>query len=316
MTAEKLWRLAIGLAFSAGLLWLLLRGVEVAKLVALLSGVYWPGLLAALMALFGSYAARIRRWQILLRHENPALTWRQCAGPLLAGFAVNNVLPFRAGDMLRCVGFCGLLRVSAGGAGVTLVVERLLDLITLLLILAIVSVAFGFDGLRLFGLGAMGVAVLMAAVLLLPQLFGPALRGLLWVIDRLSSRLGKRFRSECARASELLEAARSRRTMLSLAGWSLAVWAAEGVVFSFAAHSLLALEAPIFAWLALPAATLGTLLPGLPGHVGTFDYFAAEAIAAGGNSVLASAAFALLVHVLLWLPVTAAGGLWLWMRRE
>jgi len=57
-------------------------------------------------------------------------------------------------------------------------------------------------------------------------------------------------------------------------------------------------------------------LPGTPGHLGTFDFFAAEAMQAGGNAALAAAAFALLVHFVLWLPVTCAGGLWLWRRHR
>jgi hypothetical protein len=56
-------------------------------------------------------------------------------------------------------------------------------------------------------------------------------------------------------------------------------------------------------------------LPGTPGHIGTFDYFATEAMQWLGNGVSASLAFALLIHAVLWLPVTVAGGFWLWVRR-
>jgi uncharacterized membrane protein YbhN (UPF0104 family) len=59
--------------------------------------------------------------------------------------------------------------------------------------------------------------------------------------------------------------------------------------------------------LSLAAATLATLLPSSPGYVGTFDYFAALGLTAHGITPAAATAFALLVHLLLWAPVTLFG---------
>ncbi|KPK48900.1 MAG: hypothetical protein AMS22_14540, partial [Thiotrichales bacterium SG8_50] len=53
--------------------------------------------------------------------------------------------------------------------------------------------------------------------------------------------------------------------------------------------------------------TLATLIPSSPGYVGTFDYFAAQGIAAYGAAPEVSVAFALTVHAVLWAPLTAAG---------
>jgi glycosyltransferase 2 family protein len=61
------------------------------------------------------------------------------------------------------------------------------------------------------------------------------------------------------------------------------------------------------AGLSLGAGTLATLLPSSPGYVGTFDYFAALGLTAYGASLGAATAFALLVHLVLWVPVTVLG---------
>lgn len=315
MTSGRLLRSALALAFSGGFLWLLMRGVDGPRLLALLASASWVWLVAGLAALAGGYAGRIRRWQLLLRHENPALRWRQCAGPLLAGFAMNNVLPFRAGDVLRCVGFGGQLGVSGGGAAATLFSERLLDALTLLLALGLALAVFGIDGQRFFAVSGAAVAALTVTLLLFPRLLVPALRAAAWLAGRALPRLGERIGREVGRAVELLDATSRRQALVPLMGWSCFVWVAEGAMFYCVARSLPGLEAPTVAWLALPVATLATLLPGTPGHLGTFDYFAAEAMAAGGNSALAATAYALLVHLWVWWPVTAAGGLWLWLRR-
>ena len=44
---------------------------------------------------------------------------------------------------------------------------------------------------------------------------------------------------------------------------------------------------------------------------GTFDYFTARAMTELGNDPGAATAFALLVHILLWLPPTVIGGIYL-----
>ena len=73
--------------------------------------------------------------------------------------------------------------------------------------------------------------------------------------------------------------------------------------------------APPGPWLSLAAGTLATLLPGAPGYIGTFDYFAARGLVAYGVSLETAAAFALTVHAILWVPLTALGALYLLMLR-
>ena len=50
----------------------------------------------------------------------------------------------------------------------------------------------------------------------------------------------------------------------------------------------------------LAAGTLATTIPSAPGHVGTFDWFAAQGLKAYGTSAEVAIAFALTVHAVLW----------------
>jgi hypothetical protein len=99
-------------------------------------------------------------------------------------------------------------------------------------------------------------------------------------------------------------------------GISVVAWMMEGAVFAFTLWSLNIPVAWPAAWLALAAATLATLLPSSPGYVGTFDYFASLGLTAYGAGRSAAAAFAVLAHLIIWLPVTFAGfAVLLWSRR-
>ena len=48
-------------------------------------------------------------------------------------------------------------------------------------------------------------------------------------------------------------------------------------------------------------------MPSSPGFVGTFDYFTISGLTAYGASAAVATAAAFIIHIVLWLPLTAAG---------
>jgi hypothetical protein len=52
---------------------------------------------------------------------------------------------------------------------------------------------------------------------------------------------------------------------------------------------------------------LAGLLPAAPGNVGVFQFFAKEVLVAAGVGAATAAAYAIVVHVVIWLPPTLAG---------
>lgn len=260
---------------------------------------------------------RIKRWQLMLQADRPRLQWRSCAGPFLASFAANNVLPFRAGDVLRAFAFNRQLGTTSGVMIAALFVERLLDLLTVLIFLGAALAFSGADsGLfsRLGGAAPILGGMLILVVLLFPHLFRPAAVALARPIARIAPAVGGKLLTEIDRSFTMLQRLARGTTMTRLAFWSFIVWLAEGCVFWFSALALPALDAPLAGWLALPVGTLATLLPSTPGYVGTFDFFTVRAMTGLGNSAAAATAYALLIHALLWLPPTLAGGLYLVFR--
>jgi uncharacterized membrane protein YbhN (UPF0104 family) len=192
----------------------------------------------------------------------------------------------------------------------TLVLERVLDLLVLLAILFL-----GMLGARgtfprpfvvvagLAGLG--GLAGLLAITLVPDRITG--------LVQRLVARLfgprswAPRASHAVAQMTAALALLRSPGRAARLLGLSLLAWLLEGAVFACVAWSLHIQVTWAAPWLSLGAATLATLLPSSPGYVGTFDYFAMLGLTAYGAGRTAAAAFALLAHLMLWLPVTLAG---------
>lgn len=314
MSARKAARFALGIALAALFLWLVLRHLSPGDIQQAFEGArgWWVG--AAVVAFGGGYFCRIERWRLMLERDSPGLTWRACAGPLLASFAVNNVLPFRAGDVLRTFAFNLTLRTTSGVVIATLVVERLLDLLMVLVLLGAALALFGLDATRLAGVGGAVLAAGAGAILLVllfPRSFMPLVLAAARLVARFAPRPGQKLLAETQRCVSTLEHVARGNTMLKLISWSLMAWLAEACVFWFAALALPSIVTPLAGWLALPAGTLATLIPSTPGYVGTFDYFTARAMTTLGNATAAATAYALLVHALLWLPPTIIGGAFL-----
>lgn len=305
-------QLALGLALAALFGWLTLRMVDGAALAQAARGVDLVALALAPGMLALGYACRVQRWRRMLRAQNPGLGFARAGVAFVGSIAVNNLAPFRLGDVLRCFGFSRWLGVAPGPVIASVLVERLLDMIALLLALALALWAFSLGGQAL-GLargGALvlaGLGLLALALLLRPRLLAPLVAALIALAARLGA--GPRAASLLTPLMETLTTLSGRREMPVLIGWTLPVWAFEGATYWAVARALPALPVPEAAWLAMPAGTLATLLPSTPGHVGTFDYFAQLATLAAGNPLAQATAFVLIVHAVLWLTTTLTGGI-------
>lgn len=321
-SAKGRWlKLAVGCAATAGFAWLFARELDASALGRAFAGLSVPVVILALAFFAAGVAVRLVRWWWMLRTLEPGLPVGACIRPFLAGMAVNNVLPFRAGDVLRVVGFRRQLRSPAMRVLGTLVIERALDVVVLSAVFFVCLLGLP-DGALPRGvvvaamwLAGAGMAAILAPMLLLP-LFG-----------RFRERLpGRRFlaarpwREAVSRhGAHLVEAlglVRSLPRSLALCALSAVVWLCEGAFFTVVAAALGADGAPLGPWLSLAAGALATAIPSAPGYVGTFDYFAAQGLAAYGAPPATAAAFALTVHALWWAPSTAAGLILYWLPAD
>ncbi|SNS23762.1 hypothetical protein SAMN06265795_101658 [Noviherbaspirillum humi] len=317
MNIRKAARFGLGLGLAALFAWMLVRQIRLDELRRAFEGVEQHWVAAALLSFVAGYVCRIQRWRLMLQVARPGLRWADCAGPFLASFAVNNVLPFRAGDVLRAFAFNRRLGVTSGSVLATLLVERLLDLLMVLVLFGAALAVFGLQASQLAGIG--GATLILAGgmvmmVLLFPGLFSPILQAFGKVAGRVAPSLGVRMQEEIGKILSTLAGMARGGNMIRLIAWSAMAWLAEGGVFGFAALAIHSITMPSASWLALPIGTLATLIPSTPGYVGTFDYFTVHAMTALGNERTAAVAYALLVHALLWLPPTILGGLYLLMR--
>ena len=285
----------IGLVLAAALVWLILRGLDRAALAQSMTEVDPRSLAFGAVLWAAGYACRIARWRLMLRATNPDVGFWRAAVPFLGSIGANNLLPFRLGDVLRCFGSSRWLAIDAGTVTATVLVERLLDLLTLLMALGLALLVFAPQGgvAGLLGVGAAGITLLglvCLILLLMPGTLRPLVRLLIGALRKFAPTLADRAAAFADPMMATLATLARGRRMFRLLAWSALAWFFEGAVYYAVARGIPAMAGAEAAWLAMPVGTLATLLPSTPGFVGTFDYFAIAAAQVGGNDRAAATA--------------------------
>jgi uncharacterized protein (TIRG00374 family) len=307
---RKIAVIALGFALAGIFTWLLARALDWRQVWSILVSAGKPWLGLALVVFTLGYAFRILRWQMLLRFTGTEAPYGGVAPALLAGFALNNILPLRLGDVMRTVMIRNAVGAPIAEGISTLLVERFWDL-------AVLGLFFVF-GLQMAdrhsasGLvsAATGIAALgMIALLTIALAGGPVTRLFEAVAARTTILPGLlRFIISFCRA---LAAVSKPRFFFPLALTSLAAWICEVTVLYLCARSL-NIELSAFAvCFILSVANFSAILPGTPGNVGTFHYFAVLAAGAFAVNANYAAALAILFHAMVWAPITIVGGLFL-----
>ena len=269
----------------------------------------------ALLVTFCGYLLRAARWRVILLPSKEVSAGRLFP-PLIIGFAVNNLLPARIGEFARAYLLGEKERISKSLSFATVFVERVLDGLTLILSLFLVSLLFTLPGWgRKMGLlSALFFGGALAFLFLL--LYGREQTSR--VVKRLANPLGLAAKATQVADSfvEGVEALRRRHLVPSLVLLSTLVWSCEMTSYLFLTLafpiSLSPLTRVVAALFVMVVANLGVLIPSSPGYIGTFHFFAMSALAVFGAARETALSYAVVSHAMQYLLVTGLGLLFLW----
>lgn len=246
------------------------------------------------------------RWGFLL----PAITLKHLFPLVAIGYMGNNVYPLRSGEALRVFLLYRNHRVPVIRGATTVVVERVFD--------GIVMLSFILLGLLLSGIAstdvqrvvtfAMPLFLVALAVFLLLAARPAALHTLLrWISRWLPDSLAAPIASV---GEEIINGLSGLRSPAQLAGAiisSYLTWGIEAGVYWIVAF---AFDLDMSYWVMLVVVgtvNLAGLIPASPGQIGVFEFFVSAVLIAAGASETRAASYALVVHVIIWLPVTLVG---------
>ena len=301
----------LGIAISAGFLFLALRRVSLAQVAEAMARVklLWLGPMIGVVA--ADLFVRSWRWRFLLSAREDK------EGPIplamlikleAIGLAMNNVLFMRLGEFARAY-LAGLeLGVSGVYALATVFVERALDIMSLL---SLFVAAAGYcpdiipSSWRVAA--ALVVAGLAAGLVVVSAVDRSLEKGGVWEawLSRTPRGLGELVR-KLALGSRAL---RSWRVAVPAAMLSLSLWLIDAVIYWFAWRAMGL--APDLGYgravVVLSTAAAASALPTAPGAFGTFEQFVKTLLVSWQVPAPQALAYAGIVHLLSYLTVTLLG---------
>jgi uncharacterized membrane protein YbhN (UPF0104 family) len=255
---------------------------------------------------------RTLRWRVILSGaaRAPITT---LFSVLMMGFATNNLLPGRLGELWRAYLLGRKRNVRKTLALASVVVERVFDGLTLIALLAVLSTMIELPGwgrqveffaaLIFFGATA-AVVVLVWQPGLVRAIMGVLLRPLpqAW-----ATWAGGTFDAFV----EGLAPLRSLPVLLGAVLLSVAVWFFEGSSYLLLSRGInlgLPSGTEVAAMgLTLVTINLGIMVPSAPGYLGTQEFFGTSALGVFGVSPQSALALVLVSHAVQYLLVTSLG---------
>lgn len=311
LKSARFW---IGLGISAICLYFAFQGIQLDKLFEALVGIDWGWMLVSTCAFFVSYAGRVFRWQLLFHPQKPR--WSKMFHALNIGYFLSNLLPARLGDLIRAYLIGEIEAVSKARALSTVVVERLSDGLTVVLLLAVT--AFFVPNIpEEARQGAWATALVgIGGVLFLLGLSFQKERGMK-MLHRLAAPLPFVSSPRLWRALESLidgfAILRSPREIGGVAAWAIFVWLTGGLMY-WTVMSAMNVQAGIAAaFLVMLVTSLVVVVPSSPGYIGVFHYVAQLTLAnVFGMDKSVALSYAIVVHAFtyIWLILFGLYSMW------
>jgi hypothetical protein len=300
---NKTTRLILSLLISAVCLYFAFRNFSVSDLKESFLKANWLWFVPAMALHLIAMAGRVLRWQILLSSLGKA-PYKDVFVTLTFGFFVNNILPARMGELVRAYASKKLIGIPATSSLGTIAVERLTDLLGVLVMIFLGLYALP---MRDFPVKSITIALVLGIALLVMMFWFFETKG-----DALKSKLPGIWRKLIDIIHNITKgfaAIKSIPKIIAVILISILVWSIEATNL-FLVSRAFQLDISFFeAAAVLVGLAIGVAIPAAPGYVGTYEFFGKEVLMRLGYApgpalsyILAMHFYQLILNSLLGIP--------------
>lgn len=311
----KRWQFWLGVGISIFFLYLALQGLHLGNVWQAVKQAKLFWLLPAIAVYFVGVWVRAWRWHYLLKPLKSIPT--KTMFPIVTiGYFGNNVYPARAGEVLRAYVLKRREGTPISASLATIIVERVFDGVVMLTFvffnlpeLAKLTTDSGFIGniqsLAFWGaIAFLGVLLVFLLAAMFPQTTEKIASRL---INLLPIKMANKIQPLMMRFLQGLECLRSPKEALMIFFTSAIIWLLETGKYWFIMLAF-PFKVSFFALMLMNGiVNLATTIPSAPGYVGTFDAPGIALLQAYQIPGDVAAAYTLVLHVALWLPITLLG---------
>jgi hypothetical protein len=303
----------LGIVSSAFFLALALRNVSFAELFKALAQANYFFLIPSLILTFLVYGCRAIRWHYMLIPIKPVKISR-LFNITVIGFMVNNILPIRIGELARAYILGKRESLSKSLAFATIIIERLLDGLTILSFLIPIVLLFSFP--RWLKQTGIVFLILYLGVIVFLFLLNFFSQKLIQIFEKLiapfSPWFAKRFGRMLMSFCEGLKIFKTKKQVFWICCFSYFIWVGYSLIlmaFLYAFHINVPFYAP---FLLLVIMATGVAIPSSPGFIGTLQFFCVTGLALFGVPKSEALGFSIVFHASQYIPVTLLGFFFMW----
>ncbi|HEY3453069.1 MAG TPA: lysylphosphatidylglycerol synthase transmembrane domain-containing protein [Bryobacteraceae bacterium] len=291
------------------LLYYSLRGIEWRQVWITLSSARVLFVFLAFTLMTTALFLRAYRWRVILSAEGnvsiPLAFWATSAG-----YLGNNVLPARAGEVVRSLMISSRTGMSKAFVLTTALSERVVDAIAVITISSVVLLTLK-DRPGWLASAARPFAILgfcgVAGIILIPafEVFWFKFLGLLPLPPKPRARVEGVLRNGLQGIRSFHDYSRLARFVLLTA----IIWSTDAVTTMVLAQSMHVRITLPMAFLLTAGLALGSALPSTPGYVGIYQFVAVSILTPFGLSRSAAIAYILMFQALNYVIVLSWGGI-------
>ncbi|MEI6091357.1 MAG: lysylphosphatidylglycerol synthase transmembrane domain-containing protein [bacterium] len=277
---KKIGKYLLTTLILVGSMYLAVRKIDIQSLISELKTINWFWALIPIPIMILSHYIRAIRWKTILKPIIKPKSMLNLFSAVMVGYFFNNISP-RGGELLRPYVYAKREKVSFSMVFATIILERLLDVLTLLF-LFVIALIFAKDRIiNAFPPGS-NIANILYLVLVLALIvalcfYPPVMQ---WILDKtikpLSSKLYHKIGELFEKFSRGFSVIKSPSEYLSLTLESLLIWTCYAIpmylmffCFNFSNHISLGF---LDALLLIIISGIGVSIAPTPGGIGVFHY--------------------------------------------
>jgi glycosyltransferase 2 family protein len=301
----KRWLAWLGATISLLILLLVFSHVNLEAAAENVRRLGWGHWLIGSLVYLTSFFPRGLRWKLMLP-ESRRLPTGWVTKAVVIGYAANNLLPFRLGEVVRSYIVGKRFNLSKLTCLATVGAEKVLDGCCLLGMLA--------GSLPFITIASNSTGNLNRMFLLVAALFGGAIAGcfaLAFWDRQLVPLAGKWLPQPAARiiraGVDALTIFRQGKTFFAVVCLTILVWFLEAACFIYFLHQMGIAGAWSKGIFCLAIVNFSILVPSAPGYVGVFQAGTVAAFMAMGHDLSTGLAFGVVTHAAQFFPTTLIG---------
>lgn len=307
------WRFVIGVIFSIIAIVVVVRGVDWKVLLSSVRKARIEYISLGMFFLVCDTFLRAWRWQILLRPLGKFRLIKDSMAFAMIGYMANMILPLRAGEIVRPVMFGEKTGTSKSAVFATVIVERIFEVLSLLILLVMVTVTMEIPSEIKTGAYILEGVSFSLFISLLIISYSKKSQGLInksfsWLPGRIQNKLE-------AVINQFVMGLRCIRNFKDL--WfvfliSILMWMA-GILMVYynlkAFYISIPWYGPVFVTL---VANIGMAVPSSPGSLGVAHFLYVFSLAVFNVEKSVSLGFAIVFHAISFILIILTGLAFLW----